>query len=147
MGLKEQLQKDMVEAMKSGNDVKVGVIRLVRGMIRKLEIDRKKDLTDDDVIGVLSNAAKQRLEAIKAYIEGSRDDLVKEEEAELAIIETYLPEALSTDELKKIIIEIIAETGAATMKDIGKVMPIVMQKVKGSANGSKVQAIVRSKLS
>ena len=137
----------MVEVMKSGNDVKVGVIRLVRGMIRKLEIDQKKDLTDDDIIGVLSNAAKQRREAIKAYTEGGRDDLVKEEEAELAIIETYLPEALSTDELEKIITEIIAETGAATMKDIGKVMPKVMQKVKGRANGSEVQAIVRSKLS
>ncbi|MCK4716437.1 MAG: GatB/YqeY domain-containing protein [Candidatus Marinimicrobia bacterium] len=62
----------MVEAIKSRNDVKVGVIRLVRGMIRKLEIDRKKDFTDDDVIGVLSNAAKQRHEAIKAYIEGGR---------------------------------------------------------------------------
>jgi len=147
MGLKERLQKDMVEAMKSGNNVKVGVIRLVRGMIRKLEIDLKKDFTDDDVIGVLSNAAKQRREAIKAYTEGGRDDLVKEEEAELAVIETYLPEALSTDELEKIITEIIAETGAATMKDIGKVMPRVMQKVKGRANGSEVQAIVRSKLS
>jgi uncharacterized protein YqeY len=147
MGLKERLQKDMVKAMKSRNDVKVGVIRLVRGMIRKLEIDQKKDLTDDDIIGVLSNAAKQRREAIKAYTEGGRDDLVKEEEAELAVIETYLPEALSTDELEKIITGIIAETGAAMMKDIGKVMPKVMQKVKGRANGSEVQAIVRSKLS
>ncbi len=147
MGLKERLQKDMIEAMKSGNNVKVGVIRLVRGMIRKLEIDLKKDFTDDDVIGVLSNAAKQRREAIKAYTEGGRDDLVKEEEAELAVIETYLPEALSTDELEKIITEIIAETGATTMKDIGKVMPRVMQQVKGRANGSEVQAIVRSKLS
>ncbi|MCK4640755.1 MAG: GatB/YqeY domain-containing protein [Candidatus Marinimicrobia bacterium] len=147
MGLKERLQKDMIEAMKSRNNVKVGVIRLVRGMIRKLEIDQKKDFTDDDVIGVLSNAAKQRREAIKAYTEGGRDDLVKEEEAELAVIETYLPEALSTDELEKIITGIIAETGAATMKDIGKVMPRVMQKVKGRVNGSEVQAIVRSKLS
>jgi len=147
MGLKERLQKDMIEAMKSGNNVKVGVIRLVRGMIRKLEIDRKKDFTDDDVIGVLSNAAKQRREAIKAYTKGGRDDLVKEEKAELAVIETYLPEVLSTDELEKIIVEIITETGAATMKDIGKVMPRVMQKVKGSANGSEIQAIVRSKLS
>jgi len=147
MGLKERLQKDMVEAMKTRNDVKVGVIRLVRGMIRKLEIDRKKDFTDDDIIGVLSNAAKQRREAIKAYTEGGRDDLVKDEKAELAVIENYLPEALFTDELENIIVEIIAETGAATMKDIGKVMPIVMQKVKGRANGSEVQAIVRSKLS
>jgi len=96
---------------------------------------------------VLSNAAKQRREAIKAYTEGGRDDLVKDEKAELAVIENYLPEALSTDELENIIVEIIAETGAATMKDIGKVMPIVMQKVKGRANGSEVQAIVRSKLS
>ena len=146
MSLKEQLQKDMVTAMKARDELRVNVIRLLRGMIRKLEIDQKKDLDDKDVIGVLTNAAKQRREAIKAYADGGRDDLVKQEEAELVIISEYLPEAMGTDELEQIITNIITETGATSMKDIGKVMPKVMQQVKGRTDGSQVQAMVRAKL-
>ncbi|MFH1251773.1 MAG: GatB/YqeY domain-containing protein [bacterium] len=147
MSLKEQLQKDMVTAMKARDELRVNVIRLLRGMIRKLEIDQKKDLDDKDVIGVLTNAAKQRREAIKAYADGGRDDLVKQEEAELVIISEYLPEAMGMDELEQIITNIITETGATSMKDIGKVMPKVMQQVKGRTDGSQVQAMVRAKLS
>ncbi|MBU1063738.1 GatB/YqeY domain-containing protein [bacterium] len=147
MSLKEQLQKDMVTAMKARDELRVNVIRLLRGMIRKLEIDQKKDLDDKDVIGVLTNAAKQCREAIKAYADGGRDDLVKQEEAELVIISEYLPEAMGMDELEQIITNIITETGATSMKDIGKVMPKVMQQVKGRTDGSQVQAMVRAKLS
>jgi len=147
MSLKEQLQKDIVAAMKAKDELRIGVIRLLRGMIRKMEIDQRKDLDDKDVIGVLTNAAKQRRDAIKAYADGGRDDLVKQEEAELAIITEYLPEAMGQDELEQLIVKVIAETGATTMKDIGKVMPKIMQQVKGRADGSQVQAIVRSKLS
>jgi len=147
MSLKEQLQKDMVAAMKSRDEQRVNVIRLLRGMIRKLEIDQKKDLDDKDVIGVLTNAAKQRREAVKAYTDGGRDDLVKEEEAELAIISEYLPEAMGMGELEQLITGVIAETGATSMQDIGKVMPKIMQQAKGRADGSQVQAMVRTKLS
>lgn len=147
MSLKEQLQKDMVAAMKAKDELRTSVIRLLRGMIRKMEIDQRKDLDDKDVIGVLTNAAKQRRDAIKAYADGGRDDLVKQEEAELAIITEYLPEAIGQDELEQLIVKVITETGATTMKDIGKVMPKIMQQVKGRADGSQVQAIVRSKLS
>ena len=147
MSLKEQLQKDMVAAMKSRDEQRVNVIRLLRGMIRKLEIDQKKDLDDKDVIGVLTNAAKQRREAVKAYTDGGRDDLVKEEKAELAIISEYLPEAMNSDELEQLINSVIAETGATSMQDIGKVMPKIMQQAKGRADGSQVQAMVRAKLS
>ncbi|MDO9548909.1 MAG: GatB/YqeY domain-containing protein [Candidatus Marinimicrobia bacterium] len=147
MSLKEQLQKDMVVAMKARDELRVNVIRLLRGMIRKLEIDQKKDLDDKDVIGVLTNAAKQRREAIKAYTDGGRDDLVKQEEAELAIISEYLPEAMGMDELEQIITNVIAETEATSLKDIGKVMPKVMQQVKGRTDGSQVQAMVKAKLS
>lgn len=137
----------MVAAMKAKDELRTSVIRLLRGMIRKMEIDQRKDLDDKDVIGVLTNAAKQRRDAIKAYADGGRDDLVKQEEAELAIITEYLPEAIGQDELEQLIVKVIAETGATTMKDIGKVMPKIMQQVKGRADGSQVQAIVRSKLS
>jgi uncharacterized protein YqeY len=147
MSLKEQLQKDMITAMKAKDEIRIGVIRLLRGSIRKMEIDQKKDLSDQDVIGVLTHAVKQRQEAIKAYTAGGRDDLVAQESAELAIIEEYLPEAIGLAELEQLIDEIIAETGATTMKDIGKVMPRVMQQVKGQADGAQVQSIVRTKLS
>ncbi len=147
MNLKEQLQKDMVTAMKAKDELRLNVVRLVRGMVRKLEIDQKKELDDKDIIGVLTNAAKQRREAIKAYTDGGRDDLVKQEEAELAIISEYLPEAMGMDELEQVIIDVIAETGATSLKDIGKVMPKIMQQVKGRTDGAQVQVIVRTKLS
>jgi len=131
MNLKEQLQKDMVTAMKAKDELRLNVVRLVRGMVRKLEIDQKKELDDKDIIGVLTNAAKQRREAIKAYTDGGRDDLVKQEEAELAIISEYLPKAMGMDEVEQIITAVITETGATSLQDIGKVMPKVMQQVKG----------------
>ncbi|MBN2600451.1 MAG: GatB/YqeY domain-containing protein [Candidatus Marinimicrobia bacterium] len=147
MSLKEQLQKDMVVAMKAKDELLLNVIRLLRGMVRKLEIDQKRELDDNDIIGVLTNAAKQRREAIKAYTEGGRADLVKQEEAELAIISEYLPKAMGMDELDQIIATVISETGATSMQDIGKVMPKIMQQVKGRADGAQIQIIVRSKLS
>jgi len=147
MNLKEQLQKDMVTAMKAKDELRLNVVRLLRGMVRKLEIDQKKELDDKDIIGVLTNAAKQRREAIKAYTDGGRDDLVKQEEAELAIISEYLPKAMGMDEVEQIITAVITETGATSLQDIGKVMPKVMQQVKGRADGAQVQAMVRAKLS
>ena len=147
MNLKDQLQKDMVAAMKAKDSERLNVIRLLRGMVRKMEIDQKKDLDDEDIIGIVNNAAKQRRDSIQAYKEGGRDDLASQEAAELAIIREYLPEAMGPDELEKLIVDVIAETGASTLKDIGKVMPKIMQQAKGRADGSQIQAIVRSKLS
>ncbi len=146
MDLKQQLQQDFLAAMKAKEQERVGVLRLIRGKIKDLEIDKRRELNSDEVIGVLMNAAKQRLDSIKAYREGSREDLAAEEERELVIIKSYLPEQMGPAEIEKIVIRMIAETGATSMKDIGKVMPKVMAEVKGRANGSEVQAIVRSKL-
>lgn len=146
MGLKEHLHQDLIEATKSRNELSTGVIRLLRGMIRKQEIDQHKECGDEEVIGVLTSAAKQRRESIKAYGDGGRADLVAREQAELAIIESYLPKALSSHELEKIIRDAIAETGAITIKDLGRVMAKVMPQVKGRADGTAVQALVRSKL-
>lgn len=147
MNLREKLQQDMVAAMKARDERRTGVLRLLWSTIHKLEIDQKKTLNDNDIIGVLDNAAKQRREAIKAYTDGGRDDLVRQEEAELAIITEYLPKALGIDELEKIVDTVIAETGAASLKDIGRVMPKIMQQIRGRADGSQIQAMVRAKLS
>jgi len=146
MGLKERLQQDLIESTKSRNEIKTGVIRLLRGMIRKQEIDQRKEFGDDDVIGVLASAVKQHRESIKAYTAGGRADLVAQEEAELAIIESYLPQALSPQELEKIVRDTIAETGATSIKDLGKVMAKIMPQVKGRADGAVVQTLVRAKL-
>jgi uncharacterized protein YqeY len=146
MGLKERLQQDLIEATKSRNEIRTGVIRLLRGMIRKQEIDQRQEFGDEDIVGVLVSAAKQRRESIKAYGDGGRADLVAQEQAELAIIESYLPQALSSQELEKIVRDAIAETGATSIKELGKVMAIVMPKIKGRADGTKVQAMVRSRL-
>jgi uncharacterized protein YqeY len=146
MGLKERLQQDLIEATKSRNEIRTGVIRLLRGMIRKQEIDQRQEFGDEDIVGVLVSAAKQRREYIKAYGDGGRADLVAQEQAELAIIESYLPQALSSQELEKIVRDAIAETGATSIKELGKVMAIVMPKIKGRADGTKVQAMVRSRL-
>jgi len=146
MTLKERLQKELVEAMRARDTLKVDVIRLLRNSIRQKEIELKKELSDDDVIKILSNAAKQRRESIKAYEAGKREELVEREKRELDIIESYLPEKLSQEELIKIVEDVIKEVGASSLRDLGKVMPKVMAKVKGRADGSEVQAIVRSKL-
>jgi uncharacterized protein YqeY len=146
MSLKERLQQDLINSTKSRNELKTGVIRLLRGMIHKQEIDQRKEFGDDEIIGVLASAVKQRRESIKAFAEGGRADLVAQEQAELALIESYLPQALSTQELGKIVQDTIAETGATSIKELGKVMAKLMPKVKGRADGTAVQAMVRSKL-
>jgi len=146
MGLTERLQQDLIESTKSRNEIRTGVIRLLRGMIRKQEIDQRKEFVDDDIIGVLVSAVKQRRESIKAYGDGGRADLVAQEQAELAIIESYLPQALAPQELEKIVRDTIAETGAVSVKDLGKVMAKIMPQVKGRADGTAVQALVRAKL-
>jgi len=145
MSLKEKLQQDLAEAMKAKDDRRVQIIRLLRDAIRKQEIDQRKELLDEDIIGVLQRAAKQHQDSINAYRAGNRIDLVEQEEAELAIIQSYLPQPLTEDELIAIIDETIRTVGATGPKDIGKVMGPLMTRVKGRADGAKVQAIVRAK--
>jgi len=137
----------MIAAMKAKDEDRLRIIRLLRGNIRKAEIDSRKDYTDDDVIGILMSAAKQHQDSIQAYRNGGRTDLVAQEEAELTVIREYLPQAMSAGELEAVVMEVIRATGATTIKDLGKVMGAVMAKVKGRADGAQVQAMVRSKLS
>jgi len=147
MNLKEQLQKDFLAAMKAKDQNRVLVLRALRGKMRDLESEKRGELTEQEMLGVLTNAGKQRQDSIQAYREGGREDLVAQEEMELALIKNYLPEQLSDTEIEKIVDSAIAETGAETMRDIGKVMGKVMPQVKGRADGSTVQSLVRSKLS
>jgi len=137
----------MKSAMKAGEAVRLGTIRLLRGQIKDAAIDKRAELTDDEMLGVLANAAKKRREAIEAYRNAGRVDLAEKEEAELAVIQGYLPAALDTAEIETIIDRAIAEAGAQTIRDLGKVMPLVMNETKGRADGKMVSEMVRRKLS
>ncbi len=145
--LLEKLQDEMKKALKSGEKERLSVIRMLISEIKKVQIDKKKELTDEEIIQILQRYAKQRKEAIQQYKKANREDLVEKEERELKIVQEFLPEPLSKEEIEKIVEEVIKETGASSMKDMGKVMKTVMEKVKGRAEGSIVSQIVKSKLS
>lgn len=137
--------KDAMKAKEAGKQ-RLSVIRLVRGAIRQLEIDGKRELGDEDVLGVIGKEAKQRRDAIEDFKRGGRDDLVAEAEAEIAILMEYLPKQLSEDEVQGLVKEAIAASGASSPKDMGKVMKELMPKVKGRADGKMVNEIVKAAL-
>ncbi len=145
--LLKKLQEEMKAAMKSGDKEKLSTVRMLISEIKKVQIDQKKELTDEEIVQILQRYAKQRKESIKQYREAGREDLAEKEERELKIVQEFLPEQLSEEEIKKIVEEVISETGASSMKDMGKVMKAVMEKVKGRAEGSVVSSIVKEKLS
>lgn len=143
MGLKEQLNDDLKNAMKAKDENRVGTIRLLKDAIGKFEISRPKDakpLTEPELIGVVEKQVKQRREAIELYQKGNRQDLVAKEQAELAILETYMPKQLSRDEIKTEVEAIIAVLGT---KEFPKVMREASAKLKGRADGKTVNEIVR----
>jgi hypothetical protein len=146
MTIFEQLTEDMKTALKAGEKDRLSTIRLLRGQIKNAAIDRGEDLTEKEELLVLNSAAKKRRESIEAYKAAGRTDLVGKEEKELGVIESYLPEKLGEAELEKIIDQVIDDVGAVTVKDLGRVMPAVMSKVQGRADGKKVNELVRQKL-
>ena len=145
--LLKKLQDEMKTAMKSGDKDRLSVIRMLISEIKKVQIDKKKELSDDEIIQVLQRYAKQRKESIKQYREAGREDLAQKEEAELKVVQEFLPKPLSEEEIEKIVEQVITETGASSMKDMGRVMKSVMEKIKGRADGSVVSSIVKKKLS
>ncbi|MFQ5823613.1 MAG: GatB/YqeY domain-containing protein [bacterium] len=147
MGLQEQLIGDLNAAMKAGDTVRLNTIRLIRAQLKDTQIAKGQNLTEDEEISVLTNAAKKRKEAIELYEKSERKDLLDKEKRELEIISTYLPKQLSEEEIEKIVNQLIEEVGAETLKDIGKVMPLAMRQLKGKADGKLVQEIVRKRLS
>lgn len=144
MSLKETLNADMKQAMKDKDKQTLSVLRVLKAAIQNEEIKTGNELTDEDMLTVLSREMKQRQDAKDEFQKASRDDLVAQQDAEMEVIQRYLPEPLTTDELKAIVEETINETGANSMKDMGQVMSAVLSKVKGRANGKEVNEIVRS---
>ena len=146
MSLMELLTADMKAAMKQGEKARLSVIRLVRGAVRQAEIDGKKTLNDDEIINVIAKEVKMRRDSIEEFERGKRADLVEKTKAEIDILTSYLPAQLSPDEVKQIAEKAVAEVGAATAKDMGKVMRVLMPRIKGRADGKLVNEIVRSLL-
>ena len=147
MDLIDQLNEEMKAAMKSGEKRKLETFRSLKSALRDKEIEKRDSLSDEEQLQVLASAAKRRRESIESYQEGGRDDLVAEEQAELEIIEAYLPKQLTEAEIRELVDKVIADTGANTMQDMGKVMGTIMPQVRGKADGSMIQQIVREQLS
>ena len=146
MSLKEQLRTDMADAMRTGDKEKRDTLRLLLAAVKQVEIDDQKELTDDDVVEVLNKQAKQRRESIADYGAAGREDLVHEEEAQLAIIDTYLPTQLSREQIAELAGQVIGDIGAESPKDMGQVMGRLMPQVKGIADGRLVNEVVRELL-
>ena len=148
MGLKEKLQADLTDAIRSRNEVVSGTVRMLLAAITNEEVAGKtaKVLTDAEIITVLSREAKKRREAVEAYTQAKRDDLAGKEKAEAAVIANYLPEQLSEDEIKKLIVDAIAETDAKGPAGMGLVMKVLQPKIAGKADGGVVSGLVKAAL-
>jgi len=147
MTLKAQLTEDMKTAMKAGEKDRLGVIRLINAAIKQKEVDERVEMTDALVLAVIEKMVKQRKESIVQFEAGGRADLVAKENAELAVIEAYLPTRLSDAEIDALIDAAIKSTGAASMKDMGKVVAQVKTAAAGRADMGAVSARVKSRLS
>ncbi len=145
--LKARLQADMKASMKSGDKPRLGVIRLMLSAIKQVEVDERIELDDARVIAVLDKMTKQRRESITQFDNAGRDDLSAIERAELEIIKEYLPAALSEAEIEALVEESIAATGAATIKDMGKVMGMLKPQLQGRADMAQVSQLIKSRLS
>ncbi|MBP2072706.1 MULTISPECIES: GatB/YqeY domain-containing protein [Thermoanaerobacterium] len=146
MALKEQIYKDMVDAMKAKDTFRKNILSMVRSSILQVEKDTGKVLDDDGVINVISREIKQRKEVLPEYEKGGRQDLVDKANREIEIMLEYMPQQLSDDEIDEIVRGVIDEIGASNKNDIGRVMSKVMPLVKGKADGNKVKTIVSQHL-
>lgn len=144
MTIKGQLQDDMKTAMKAGDKDRLKVVRLIRAAINQIEVDQRIELDDAAVLGVLNKMVKQRRDSISQFRDGGREDLADIELAEIAVIENYLPEQMSDDELDAMIAKAISDIGAESIRDMGKVMGAVKAKAEGRADMAAVGAKVKS---
>jgi uncharacterized protein YqeY len=145
--LKQKLTDDLRQAMRDGDTVKRSVIRLTMASIKNAEIARQATLEDADILGVIAKEVRQRKESIEAFKQGNREDLAAKEEAEMAVLEQYLPKQMSRDEIIAEARKVIAEVGAQGLSDKGKVMPQLIAKLKGKADGREINEVVTELLS
>lgn len=138
MSLQQRLDDDLKVAIKSSDNLKTSAIRMVKAAIKNKQIEKRSELSDEEIISVISTLSKQRRESIELFSKGGREDLAEKEKQELLILQSYLPSQLTPEELDRLIIEAIKEASAEGVKDMGKVMRILMPRLKGAADGKVV---------
>lgn len=146
MSLKEQLKQDTIDASKAGDGKRRDVLRMLQAAVKQVEIDDRVTLDDAGVQQVLTKQAKQRRESLAEYTKAGRNDLADQEQYELGIIEGYLPQMMSREEIEVLVKQVIVDTGASSPKDTGQVMGKLMPQVKGKADGRLVNEVVREQL-
>ncbi|WP_419773455.1 GatB/YqeY domain-containing protein [Halarcobacter sp.] len=146
MSLKQKLKDDLKLAMREKNIVKRDSIRSINTMIKQIEVDERKELNDEDILKLIQKGIKQREEAIAQYKEASREDLVEKEQEQVDVFKEYMPQQLSDEDLETQMKEIIAEVGATTMKDMGKVMGTASKKLAGVADGKRINEMTKKLL-
>jgi uncharacterized protein YqeY len=146
VSLKDRLQEDLTAAMRSGDALRRDTLRLAANAAYNLEKRNQRPLSEEELVAVLTREVKTRRESVEAFRKGGREDLAAKEEAEIAIIAGYLPEALSDDEIRALIAEAIAATGATTARDLGKVMGWLSPRTRGRADGKRVSELVAQAL-
>jgi uncharacterized protein YqeY len=144
--LRERLREDTTAAMRSGDALRRDVLRMVQNAIYNADKAKHTTMSDDEIVGVITREVKTRRESVEAFHKGGREDLVAKEEAEIAILRDYLPEALSDDELQALVDEGVAATGATSARDLGKVMGWLSPKIRGRADGKVASGLVAQAL-
>lgn len=144
--LREKIADDMRGAMKAREAVRVAALRMLMAAVKNAEVEKRHELSDDEVLDVITKEAKRRRESIEAFEQGGREDLVAKESAELTVLDSYLPERLSDDELAALVDAAIEETKAESPKQMGDVMKALMPKLRGRADGGQVSALVKARL-
>ena len=146
MSLKEILNKDIKSAMKAKDKETLAVLRMIKTAVQAAEIDKKEELNAEEELTILAREAKQRRESLAEFVKAGRDELVAKTEAEIEIVERYLPKQLSVEEVKEVIVTVAEKIGATTQKEFGKLMGAVMQELKGKADGNVIKEQVKAHL-
>lgn len=146
MTLKQKLQEDLKTSMKNKDTLRKSVITLIRSSIKQVEVDKRIELNDDDVIDIISKQLKQRNDSLEQFLDAGRKDLVEETRSEIEVLKEYLPQQLSEEELNEIVKQTISEVGATSMKDMGKIMSVIKPKTKGRADGKLINKLVKENL-
>lgn len=146
MSLKSQISEDMKNAMRAKDSARLGTIRLLQAAIKQREVDERVELDDSSIIAVIEKMLKQRRDSIAAYESANRNDLADVEKFEVSVLQTYLPQQLTEDEIKDILEKVVTETGAAGIKDMSKVMAAIKPLVTGRADMGKISGLIKTRL-
>ncbi len=147
MSLLERINEDLKKAMKEKDSLKMSCLRMLKTSIKKLQVEKIRELTDEEIIQVIQSLIKKGKDAIENFKKGNRPDLAEKEEKEINVLKQYLPKQLTLPEIEKIVQEAISEVNATSLKDLGKVMKVAMSKLKGRAQGKDVNEVARRLLS